>query len=300
MPSLQSPEITPTTEAPAESTSNKASAKRPSADSYLAGALPAWTDNAVLIYGPRKAGTTLLTNLLDGGEEIVVKPGETKLKLIAQYSSGDHFLTEYLESLRSPEFSPGELRPWPRATFEENIFAIYQGIKEKPKRPKMWAMKEVGGHLGSVLRVFYSHFPNGKVIMITRNPKQITRSVLNERRRRGVRLSFRQILNEVVDPLRVLKKQDKHRGKDRIHFVSYEDLVGVGTKENMENITKFLGVKYSQIFERPTIFGAPVVVQTSSRNTTQVFSSRQSWSQGLTLRERICVYVVHLFRRWIV
>ncbi len=39
-----------------------------------------WQNNAVLIYGARKSGTTLLQNLLDGGEEILVFPNEIKLK----------------------------------------------------------------------------------------------------------------------------------------------------------------------------------------------------------------------------
>ena len=42
--------------------------------------LPPWTDRAVLLYGPRKSGTSLLLNLLDGGEEIVAFPREMKLK----------------------------------------------------------------------------------------------------------------------------------------------------------------------------------------------------------------------------
>ncbi|MEF8848944.1 MAG: hypothetical protein V5A68_07410, partial [Candidatus Thermoplasmatota archaeon] len=39
-----------------------------------------WLDNAVLIYGPRKAGTTLLDNLLDGNSELFVHPRELKIK----------------------------------------------------------------------------------------------------------------------------------------------------------------------------------------------------------------------------
>ena len=288
------------TDVPSENVNHEDAARLAVSERPLPGGLPAWTENAVLIYGPRKAGTTLLTNLLDGGEEIVVKPGETKLKLIAKYSPGDHFLTGYLESLKSSDFNPEELRPWPKATFEENIFSIFQGIKDKPERPRMWAMKEVGGNLRNVLKVFRTHFPYGKVIMITRDAKQITRSVLNERRRRGVRLSYMGILNEAIDPIRVLKKQEKLRGQKDVHFVSYERLVSGEIRLEMAAIAEFLGVEYSKKFEKPTIFGKSVVVKTSSRDSTEVFPNKQEWSHGLTIREKVCVRVVHFFRNCIV
>jgi hypothetical protein len=37
-----------------------------------------------LVYGPRKGGTTLLQSLLDGGQDVVMLPGELKLKWLAQ------------------------------------------------------------------------------------------------------------------------------------------------------------------------------------------------------------------------
>jgi len=41
-------------------------------------------ENVVLVYGPRKSGTTLLHNLLDGGRDILVIPDELKLKFILE------------------------------------------------------------------------------------------------------------------------------------------------------------------------------------------------------------------------
>jgi hypothetical protein len=38
----------------------------------------------ILVYGPRKGGTTLLQSLLDGGQDVVMLPGELKLKWLAQ------------------------------------------------------------------------------------------------------------------------------------------------------------------------------------------------------------------------
>ena len=53
------------------------------------GSLPAWTHTGVLVYGPRKGGTTLLLNLHDGGSELVAYPSELKLKRMAREISRD-------------------------------------------------------------------------------------------------------------------------------------------------------------------------------------------------------------------
>jgi len=42
----------------------------------------------VLVYGPRKAGTTLLQSLLDGGSSLLMLPDELKLKYITRTSWG--------------------------------------------------------------------------------------------------------------------------------------------------------------------------------------------------------------------
>ena len=43
-----------------------------------------FSENIVLVYGPRKSGTTLLHNLLDGGGNVLVVPDEFKLKFILE------------------------------------------------------------------------------------------------------------------------------------------------------------------------------------------------------------------------
>jgi hypothetical protein len=48
----------------------------------------AWSARGSLIYGPRKAGTTLFQMLLDGAEDLFVYPQELKLKFLAREPSG--------------------------------------------------------------------------------------------------------------------------------------------------------------------------------------------------------------------
>ena len=43
-----------------------------------------FTHRAVLLYGPRKSGSSLLHNLLDGGQELLMLPGELKLKSLVK------------------------------------------------------------------------------------------------------------------------------------------------------------------------------------------------------------------------
>lgn len=62
---------------------------------------PQFLDNAILFYGPRKSGSTLLMNLLDGGSNLLMLPGELKLKpqVRRQFTAEDRLLT-YLQKGR--------------------------------------------------------------------------------------------------------------------------------------------------------------------------------------------------------
>lgn len=39
-----------------------------------------WKENSILLYGPSKAGTTLLKDLIDGNDELITYPTELKFK----------------------------------------------------------------------------------------------------------------------------------------------------------------------------------------------------------------------------
>ena len=44
-----------------------------------------WLDNPILIYGPRKSGSSLLQNLIDGGNQLLMIPGELNLNHTFKY-----------------------------------------------------------------------------------------------------------------------------------------------------------------------------------------------------------------------
>jgi hypothetical protein len=85
--------------------------------------LPSWTNKAVLVYGARKSGTTMLANLLDGGDKLLVYPSEMKLKLLLGHLWKD---AEEAVTLYQAE-STRDLMP----ITMQKYFRIYQGQNSK-------------------------------------------------------------------------------------------------------------------------------------------------------------------------
>lgn len=266
-----------------------------------------WIERGVLVYGARKSGTTLFQNLLDGGDEIFVYPAELKLKYFARGNGRSADIEDYYSASRigtvdSPHFSLPQYRELWRKAHAENTLeglpelirfdagAVYQSADGVPAKPATWCAKEVGGPTESILELWRAMFPAGRALFIVRDPRMITRAVLNDRRRKMRRLSFLAIVRETLDPLRIVAEQSKWLGYHYVLMIAYEDLVE-STSTVMARVAQFLGVSDSPRFSSPTMFGEPVVVRTSSRDTTEVFGQAASWRDGLTLREQIIVAI---------
>jgi len=264
-----------------------------------------WVDRGVLVYGPRKAGTTLFQNLLDGSEELLAYPAELKLKYLASHAIEANDITQYfaesrIESVISSRFRVTEYKKlWEEAlakgelcSFGEFIRfdarAVQQSLRPPAAEPQMWCAKEVGGPTDIILSMWRNMFPHGKALFIVRDPLMVTRAVLNDRRRKGRWLSVREIVQETLDPMRVVLHQSRYMNDPYVHLLTYEDLVQ-HTTSTMAKVAAFLDLPYSPVFETPTVFGEAQVVRTSSRETTEIFTSVDSWVDGLTLRERCIV-----------
>jgi hypothetical protein len=267
--------------------------------------LPAWTRRAALIYGPRKAGTTLLLNLLDGSDALLAFPSEIKLKALHKTADGKHTRETYLERSRIAEVDTGRLSHeryralWAAidsATIGGNlctllrldVLYVQQASKTAPRAPDIWCAKEVGGDTDSILLLWRRCFPDAPVLFILRDPLMVTRAVLNDRRRKKRRLSAVEIVRETADPMRVTAAQGRHLVDPQVFAVAYEDVVA-DTPAAMRRIAAFLDIPFEEILLRPTQFGVPVVVRTSSRSTTEVFEPATDWRDGLTRRERFWV-----------
>jgi hypothetical protein len=264
---------------------------------------PEWCNNAILIYGPKKAGTTMLMNLLDGTDQVLVFPTEVKLKFMAAQSWDDpkSTATKYYEhSLVLGEEFPNfdkekyevasrEIRnydvPSLRRMLSLDAHILYQSVTVKPAKIKCWAMKEVGGHAADVLALFRATFPQGKVITILREPLSVTSSVLRMFRRSGQTFNRGDVIRHAIDPVRVMYEQLRWLNDPNVHFVTYESLTGGGLRVEMERLATFLSIPYDDVLMRTTIFSESVVSRTSSRSAKHVFQNNQHWSKGLRLQE---------------
>jgi hypothetical protein len=258
---------------------------------------PAWLDRPVLVYGPRKAGTTLLQNLLDGTKELAVYPSELKLKYFVKGPREGRLIDQYrartrIGEIASPHFSFDTYQSLWREESDASLghlirrdMAHVMAACDHPIEPKLWAAKEVGGRTEAILQEWRRLFPQGRVLLILRDPAMITRAVLNDRRRKERRLSVREIARETMDPLRVVAAEARHLRDPLTFAIAYEDLVA-DTAATMRCIAEFLEIPFSEILTHPTLFGEPVVVRTASRPEAEVFRSQAQWHEGLTSRER--------------
>jgi len=271
--------------------------------------MPPWVERGVLVYGPRKAGTTLFQNLLDGGDQVFAYPAELKLKLFIKKPERAKDIEEYYSRSRiptvdSPHLSQDRYREfWATARKQRTLrglaefirydaAAVFASCSNAPASVKMWCAKEVGGFSTmKILTAWRAMFPGSKVLFITRDPLMVTRAVLNDRRRKGTRLSLRQIAHQTLDPMRVVTAQSRLLDDRDVFLIAYEDLVA-DTAGVMAEVAGFLGVSNTPKFNAPTIFSEPVVVRTASRKTTTVFQPASSWKDGLTRREQWTVAAV--------
>ncbi|WP_170984256.1 sulfotransferase [Rhodoligotrophos defluvii] len=270
----------------------------------------AWLESAVLTYGPRKAGTTLLQNLLDGGDQLFAYPAELKLKSLVRHPLGADPVGHYAETSRipqiaSPHFAVERYRQaWNAARSRRDwhpdlrelicfdLATVYDLCTNRPRRPSGWCAKDVGGDTDAIMQAWRRMFPEGRAIFIVRDPLMITRAVLQDRRRKSIRLPFRRILYETLDPLRVVASQAKYLTDSDVLVISYEHLVR-DPKAVMGRVADFLGIDWFPNLAVPTIFGEPVVVRTASRAERSVFHEDRIWTDGLTWREKLIVATVH-------
>jgi hypothetical protein len=256
-----------------------------------------WLDNAVLVYGPRKAGTTLFQNLLDGTDALAVYPVELKLKYFVKNRPEGRLVDAYrarsrIAEIKSPHFSIEQYHALWRDNADGSLGELIRrdmahviGASHRQSDPILWAAKEVGGRTEAILAEWRRLFPQGRILFILRDPLMVTRAVLNDRRRKERELSLIEIARETVDPLRVVATAAKHLGDSGTFAIAYEDLVA-DTPATMKRVAAFLDIPFDEILTRPTLFGDPIVVRTASRAEKDVFRSDEKWSDGLTSRER--------------
>jgi len=286
----------------------------------------------LLIYGPRKSGTTLLQNLIDGNDKIMMIPGELTFSDLDQMILRKEKKTAYLKSFRSifrdtikvgkrVTKNPGfKLERLPKEDllkmFNPDVYvrgldklggSLQDMIKQdaeafakarKKKGYKYWASKSVGKNPKEVITSFKALFPESKIILNIRDPKFIVRSIILNRRRLNRRLPVKQIMKECYESQKIYEYYHRIKGLD-VCFVRFEDIIRDAQKE-MKRVSKHLGVPFNKVMTRPTIFGKEVNVATASKRSKRIFKSNHKWTYKLTLRERLAILAFHkLYKLWV-
>jgi hypothetical protein len=116
-------------------------------------ATASWLDNAVLIYGPRKAGTTLFQNLLDGTDDLAVYPVELKLKYFVMNRPEGRLVDAYrarsrMAEIKSPHFPVKKYEALWRDEGDASLGELIRrdmahvlAASDRPMTPKLWAAK---------------------------------------------------------------------------------------------------------------------------------------------------------------
>ncbi len=261
--------------------------------------------NAILIYGPRKAGTTLLQQLLDGGC-LYVYPTELKVKQLSKAVWTDS--AQFLQEARLRDRLLKErIEGFDRSKFEQErectadqahslrdalLLTLEAAMKSSPSGDwQGWAAKEVGGDFDVIFNDWKKMFLEGKLLVILRNPFFVSRSVFRKRYRAEKVLGLKDIWKEIVHPWQVYKAVAARIPRKDLHLVYYEDLVA-DTEATMRSVSRFLDIAFLPELTYPTMFGRPTVVNTSAKVTTSVFQERKPYWDGLRAREAILLSLI--------
>ncbi|MEZ5386424.1 MAG: sulfotransferase [Prosthecobacter sp.] len=260
--------------------------------------LPLWTENPVLIYGPHKSGSTLMQRLLDGHSSAWCYPNELKLKFLIKQppatrreslETNKHFCL--LQSFEHPR--------WDHQKFKEMVskmdnFCVgiedyirglshisWQCVQGSPESPHLWITKEVGGAANQVMAAWKHMYYNGRIIFILRHPLHVVRSIVLLRLRMGKTMSLHRTYRAMNDTLKVTWNCVRHADKKWAFPVLYESLTSDDTELLLRRLCTFLDLEFEHILLKPTIFGEPTIVATSSKQTTEVFTQEKRWTTGL-------------------
>ncbi len=266
----------------------------------------------VLIYGPRKSGSTLLQRMIDGSD-LFVLPGETKIKSYPKFPSGD-----LLDEAMTDDFfraSKRNLKDFKLDTYDRivrqksgliknirgyidlDIEASLGGFGYHIADCKGWCIKEVGGDPDYIISKFLEAYPEGKVIMIFRNPRYVARSVYMKKKSNNKIIDIPKIIREAKAPWQVMARQKKYLEMPNVYRVDYEKLVG-DPASTMRSVAGFLEIPFNDVLTHPTMNGQNSIVRSSSRKTDRVFISQTGLREGITLSEFLVIKVIALLYKF--
>ena len=267
----------------------------------------------LLIYGPRKSGTTLLQSLIDGHSEITMFPGEFKIKEFFKLYQNDRMWKEkyvkiahsiyknqskteqdhqiinnffsfnsYYEELKRKSKDSADLKSL--IDLESNIFSQHLG-----KNTQYLGYKEVGGNTEFIVFLFKILFPDSKIILLKRNPKSVVSSIIRDRKKKGSIITVNSIIGELLEAYRINRYIDLINNLNiGVFTLNYEDIIS-NTEERLVKVADYLELEFETILTVPTTLGTNTIVKTSSKKTEKVEKLTKSWKTGLSIMQILLI-----------
>ena len=274
----------------------------------------------VFICGHRKAGTTLLRNLLDGHEQLLVYPTDlallyayfpaylrdhvgaderrTRLKRIlfvdlaeqlGKYGAARVLDSEALEQRFFAELGEDELGD-PAAIIATLVRAYLAASGRPVASVKAQVLKETSIEIYA--NEILDWFPQSRFVQILRDPRDNFAALaagvdkhyapLGEDRKR----TLASLLHRARHGFRMASRNRARLGEERYHLLRYEDLVSA-PETRMQHLAGFLGIDFDPSLLTPTMLGLPVAGNSYEGEGTLAVSGRNAgrWRERIQPEE---------------
>jgi len=242
------------------------------------------TENCVFICGYMKSGTTLLLELLDGHQELVVMPGDSRMIAWIKKQSnmswmeclqgwGAHWVsrlinptgqkpfwimgeneTHYLDFLNYLTYWIENLSQSARSPFLAAVLAFYCANSRRATTPKLWIEKTPGNELN--VEQILNFFPSARFIHIIRDPRSNIASLKRLFKLRNWNWNTEAYAYSIRNSIEIGFQNQEHLGEDKYHILRYEDLV-TNPEARIQDVARFLGIKMNKVLLSPSVNGLP-------------------------------------------
>jgi len=281
------------------------------------------SENCVFICGYMKSGTTLLLELLDGHEELIVMPGDSRMiawinkhsnmswmerlkgwdthwisRLInptgqkpfwimgeneTPYLDFLNYLNYWLENLPQSAYSP----------FLAAVLAFYCANSRRATTPKLWIEKTPENELN--VDQILTFFPSARFIHIIRDPRSNIASLKRLFKLRNWSWDTEAYAYSIRNSIEIGFLNQERLGDDKYHILRYEDLV-TNPEATIKNVARFLGIRMNKILLSPSINGLPAKSNTMFEDRQiqgKIFTTlTNKWKTELDSQEQKMIWAI--------
>jgi hypothetical protein len=254
--------------------------------------MDSYIDNPVFLCGHRKAGTTMLVNLLDDVDGLITYPDDSgffyryfpryennnftdkeKIKRLSDVIIKEK-LTEIIDEIDCSKDLKKQLIKNQNIFFDKmmkygevgfsykdillHFISSFKEVYYPKKNAKAWVEKTTSTEIYAL--ELSKKFPKAKFIHIIRDPRDNFGSLLSgwDKKYNLVNDSIERLLQSTLDRgllgMQCAKNNSEILGKERYKVIKFEDITS-NTDESMKDIANFIGVAFDNKMLNPTIFG---------------------------------------------